>query len=96
MIAFGALTLIGSLANADARPHRSYGGRTETYVSGYRYGQPVYTQRIFVGYDRYGYPCYEYRVISPPRPIYRGDHCDTGYYGSPRRSGTSVTFTYRR
>lgn len=101
-IALGALALVGTASQADARPcgGRGYNIPANTiYVSGYRHGRPVYTEKIFIGYDCHGYPRFTYRTVySPPRrhvepcrPAYTAYRHDP--YG---RSGATVSFTFRR
>lgn len=79
-IAVSAFAFIGTAVNADARPYGGHGYHapaTTTYVSGYRHGRPVYTQKIFAGYDCNGRPIFRYRTVAAPS---RGRaHCDTGY-----------------
>jgi hypothetical protein len=98
-IALSVFTLLGTAGNAEARPcvGRGYGAPANTiYVSGYRYGRPVYTEKIFIGYDCYGRPRFTYRQVyapvrnyAPPcRPAYSGYH--------HRHSGTSFSITFRR
>lgn len=108
-IAVSAFAFLGTAVESDARPQ--YGGyghqsqSSQVYVSGYRHGRPVYTQKVFVGYDRRHRPVYQYRTVSAPSRGYGGyhgghhDQCNTGYnnnYGGYRSSGSSVSFTFRR
>ena len=68
-IAIGVFTFAGTAVQSEARPHGGYGYNTPSssvYVSGYRHGRPVYTQKYFVGYDRCGTPRYSYRTVSAP------------------------------
>jgi hypothetical protein len=117
-IAIGAFAFVGTANNAEARPYWERGQSSPsstTYVSGYRHGQPIYTERIFVGYDHCGNPRYTYRTISTPsRGGYGGDRCDSrsggygghgnrnsgnsrsSYYNNGGRSGSSVSFSFRR
>ena len=111
-IAVSAFAFFGTAVESDARPHRGgYGHQSQSsqvYVSGYRHGRPVYTQKIFVGYDHCNRPVYQYRTVSAPSRRHGGQHghCDTGYsrggyssyngYGGRRSSGSSVSFTFRR
>lgn len=106
-IAIGAFAFAGTATQADARP---YGGggyhapQTTVYVSGYRHGRPVYTEKYFVGYDRHGHPRFAYRTVAVPVRHHYPQHCDTGYsrygnhydrgYYDRRRSGTSVSFSF--
>ncbi len=103
-IAIGAFAFIGTAVESDARPNRGgYGNQapaSQIYVSGYRHGRPVYTQKVFVGYDRFRRPVYQYRTVSAPRRGHqRGyDNCNAGYnprYDGRRSSGSSVSFTFR-
>lgn len=111
-IALSAFALVGTTTNADARPHggRGYSTPANTvYVSGYRHGRPVYTEKIFVGYDCHGRPRFTYRQVYAParqysqpcRPAYSTCQ-NNGYHGGgyPQnhhaRSGSSVSFTFRR
>jgi hypothetical protein len=81
------------------------------YVSGYHHGRPIYTQKYFIGYDSCGRPRFGYRTVSAPVRHYQQPHCDTrysghsynqgysqrsGYYDDRRRSGASVSFSFRR
>jgi len=111
-IAVSAFAFIGTAVDAEARP---YGGRgydrsaSYTYVSGYRHGRPVYTQRYIAGYDCHGHPIYRYRTVVSSGGNHRS-HCDNGYrrgysrsnynnynrYDDRRRSGTRVSFSYCR
>ena len=82
-IAIGAFTFAGTAVNADARPPSGHGYHTPSstvYVSGYRHGRPVYTQKYFVGYDHCGTPRYAYRTVSAPSRGY-SQRCDTRYSG---------------
>ena len=66
-IAIGAFALVGTAINTEARPCGGDGYRTPAntiYVSGYRYGRPVYTEKIFVGYDCHGHPRFTYRQVN--------------------------------
>jgi len=110
-IAIGAFTFAGTAINADARHYgdRGYNVPASTvYVSGYRYGRPVYTERYFVGYDQCGNPRFAYRTVSPPARHYQ-ERCETrhsdygyyrgydrGYYDNRRSSGTRVSFSFGR
>ncbi len=65
-IAIGAFALVGTATNTKASPHCGQGYNTPAntiYVSGYRHGRPVYTEKIFVGYDCYGRPRFTYRQV---------------------------------
>ena len=111
-IAIGAFAFVGTATTSEARPYggRGYSAPASTiYVSGYRYGRPVYTEKYFIGYDCYGRPKFAYRTVSaphrggygghcapePPRHGYHGQH--GGYQGGHHgRSGSSVSFTFRR
>ncbi len=111
-IAIGAFALVGTATNTEARP---YGGNgysipaNTIYVSGYRYGRPVYTEKIFVGYDCHGHPRFTYRQVYAParqytqscRPTHSSYHNsayhNAGYSQNHHgRSGGSVSFTFRR
>lgn len=112
IIAVSAFTFIGSAVDSEARPHRGDRGyhqsSSHVYVSGYRHGRPVYTQRYIAGYDCYGRPIYRYRTVAAPHRGYRDRHCDSGYsdrrhhrgysrhYDNRRSSGTRVSFSYSR
>jgi|688.fasta_scaffold115989_2 hypothetical protein len=111
-ITLSAFTLLGTATITDARP---YGGRgystpaNTIYVSGYRHGRPVYTEKIFIGYDCHGHPRFTYRQVYAParqysqpcRPSY-GSYHNNGYHhggysqNHHGRSGGSVSFTFRR
>lgn len=118
-IAIGAFAFVGTAATSEARPN---GGRgysapaSSVYVSGYRHGRPVYTEKYFIGYDRYGRANFGYRTVSAPRRHYTAPcpppryvapcppprysrHSHHGYHGRHNyhgRSGSSVSFTFRR
>ena len=108
-IALSALALLGTATIADANPcgGRGYSTPANTvYVSGYRHGRPVYTEKIFVGYDCHGQPRFTYRQVYAParqysqpcRPSYSG-YKNNGYHNSGYRqsySGGSISFTFRR
>jgi hypothetical protein len=110
-IAIGAFAFAGTAIHADARPYgdRGYNAPQSTvYVSGYRYGRPVYTEKYFIGYDRCGNPRFAYRTVSAPGRHHQ-QHCDTRYsgygdshsynrgnYDNRRRSGTGVSFSFSR
>ncbi|MGJ8644654.1 MAG: hypothetical protein ACSHX9_14690 [Luteolibacter sp.] len=111
-IAITAFAFVGTSVNADAQSR--HGGYSQpsstTYVSGYRHGRPVYTQKYFIGYDRCGTPRWGYRTVSAPSYQNRGSSCDSrsssrgysnrGYsnrgYDSRRSSGASVNFRFGR
>jgi hypothetical protein len=114
-IAIGVFTFAGTANHADARPNggRGYNVPASTvYVSGYRYGRPVYTEKYFVGYDHCGRPRFAYRTVSAPSRGY-APRCDdrhsgygnsyshgsynSGYYYDERRSsGARVSFSFSR
>lgn len=111
-IALSAFALLGTATIVDANPYGRRGCNTPTntvYVSGYRHGSPIYTEKIFVGYDCHGHPRFTYRQVyapvrsyTPPcRPAY-GSYPHQGYnhsgygQGYHGRSGTSMSFTFRR
>ena len=103
ILATSVLAFAGTTLTADARPHHGNGYRgpaTVTYVSGYRHGQPIYTQKVFVGYDCYGNPRYSYRTVSVPRQQYRRTSYAPNYgytsYSSQRSNGYSNYGNYRR
>ncbi len=124
-IALSVFAIVGAATNADARPCGGNGYSTPAntiYVSGYRHGQPIYTEKVFVGYDCHGYPRFIYRAVYTPvrqysqpcRPAYtsynngsynNGSYNNGGYnnggynrsYNSYNsRSGSSISFTFRR
>lgn len=103
-IVIGLFAFVGTAATSEARPCGGRGYHTPAntiYVSGYRYGRPVYTEKIFVGYDCHGRPRFTYRTVCAPRRQYAppcpprqyGDHGHHGYQG---HSGSSLSFTFRR
>ena len=112
ILATGVLAFAGTTLTADARPHHGNGYRGPapvTYVSGYRYGRPIYTQKVFVGYDSCGNARYSYRTVSAPRQQYRRTSYTQTYrsprysnyrsnsysnYGNYRRSGSGVRVQY--
>jgi len=111
-IALCAFALLGTATIVEANPYGRRGCNTPTntiYVSGYRHGSPIYTEKIFVGYDCHGHPRFTYRQVYAPaqqysqpcRPSYSSYHhqgynhsgYNQGYHG---RSSTSMSFTFRR
>ena len=109
-IAIGAFAFLGAATNTEARPYRGHGYNAPAstiYVSGYRHGRPIYTEKYFVGHDRYGHPRFAYRTVSSPRRHYIAPcpppryvapcppprHSGSVYHG---HSGSSVSFTFRR
>jgi hypothetical protein len=68
-IAISAFTFIGSSV-ADARPHRH---SSHVYISSYKScGSPVYKERYFVGYDRWGNEIWKTRLVRQSyRPVVR-------------------------
>lgn len=96
-IAVAALTFVGTSVNADAQyRHGGYNQpASKVYISGYRHGRPIYTQKYFIRYDRYGTPRWGYRTVSAPSYQNRGG-VRSGYstrvynnsgYGGHRSSG---------
>ena len=70
---------LGATTPAEAGIFGHKKARVEIWVSGYApCGDPIYVQRVFVGYDRYGDPVFETRVL----PIVH--HC---YRPAPYRDG---------
>jgi hypothetical protein len=59
------------------------------YISSYRHGRPIFTERHFVGWDRFGRPLFAYRTVAMPRHY---THARRAYYAPPR--GTSVSFNF--
>ena len=58
--ALTTLAWFETATNAEARPRE----RSRVYLSGYSsFGALIYVERYMVGYDRYGYPIWEKRVI---------------------------------
>jgi hypothetical protein len=108
-IAIGAFAFVGTAVQADARPYGGHGydvPPSTIYVSGYRHGRPIYTQKYFIGYDSCGRPRFGYRMVSTPSrgySEYGGSHCDNrrptqygGRYDSRSGPGASVSFSFRR
>lgn len=109
-IALFAFALVGTATNANANPYggRGYNAPANTiYVSGYRHGRPVYTEKVFVGYDCHGYPRFIYRAVyapvrqySQPCPpsytSYNNGGYNRSYNSYSSRSGSSISFTFRR
>ncbi len=106
-IAIGAFALVGTATNTEARPYGGNGCRTSAntiYVSGYRHGRPVYTEKIFVGYDCHGRPRFTYRTVyapvrhyAPPcRPAYSSHHGGNYHQSHYGNSGATISFTFRR
>ena len=106
-IAIGAFALVGTATNTEARPYGGNGCRTSAntiYVSGYRHGRPVYTEKIFVGYDCHGRPRFTYRTVyasvrkyAPQCPLaYSTNHGGAHYQSHHSNSGATISFTFRR
>lgn len=113
-IAITSFTFVCTSINADARPHRDashhgYNGHysrgydqpaSKIYISGYRHGRPVYTQKYFVGYDRCGTPRWGYREVSSPNYRHRAKNGATPFrnvsHGRFRSAGVNVDFRYGR
>lgn len=112
LILTGGLAFFGATVDVEARPHHGYHAPASTvYVSGYRHGRPIYTEKYVVGHDRWGRPIFRYRTITPaghsyrvPRhhnycpPAYsRGYHRNAYYHNRGHySSGTRVTFSFSR
>jgi hypothetical protein len=109
LIAAGAFAFIGTATEAEARHYESQGynnAQSTVYVSGYHHGRPIYTQRYFVGHDRYGRPVFRYRTVSAPHyrshqsycaPSYRNTSYSRHHYDNRRHhSGTRVSFSFSR
>lgn len=79
-LATGAMVLLGTTPNAEAR-HSHHGGRT--FVSSYnRCGCPVYATRYVAFHNRWGQPVWRTRYI----PV--NHRCHRGYgYHPPRNYG---------
>lgn len=100
-IAVSAFAFIGTAVNADARPYHGGHGynapASTTYVSGYRHGRPVYTQKYYVGRDCNGRPIFRYRTVVAPSRGYNNGHCNTGYNrGGYRGYNRSSHTSYNR
>lgn len=92
MIAVGAFAFIGTAVESDARPRGGHGynvPQSTIYVSGYRYGRAIYTEKYFVGHDCYGRPVFRYRTVAAPRQNY----CAPSHHGYGR-SHRGVSFSY--
>jgi hypothetical protein len=103
--AIAALGLLGAAPSAEARSYHKHSG-SHVYISGHRScGTPIYKERYFIGYDRYGHPMWRYRVVAapvryypPPRRHYHPPAvCPPPYYhhGSPYRSGVVISGSFR-
>jgi hypothetical protein len=95
IIAVGVFGFIGTTVDADARPRCGNGysaPQSTIYVSGYRHGRAVYTEKYFVGYDCWGRPVFRYRTVVAPQ---HNQNCRPTHY-APRGSYGSVTHGYRR
>lgn len=94
IIAVGVFGFIGTAVDADARPRCGSGysaPQSTIYVSGYRHGRAVYTEKYFVGYDRWGHPVFRYRTVAAPR----NQHCGPTHY-APRGNQGRVSYSFRR
>ena len=81
-LAIAAFTFVGTSVNAEARDGRGYSQQSsKTYVSGYRHGRPIYTQKYVTGRDRYGNVRWGYRTVSS------SNYRSSGRSSSYRRSG---------
>jgi hypothetical protein len=110
LITASAFMFLGTTLETEARPHHGYQAPSSTvYVSGYRYGRPIYTEKYLVGYDHCGRPVYKYRTFQPRVSHAAPSHsqCQPAYpsrysssqYRNPRggySSGTRVTFSFGR
>lgn len=110
-IVISAFAFLGTAATSEARPYegRGYHAPANTiYVSGYRHGRPVYTEKYFIGHDCYGRPRFAHRTVHTPRGHYSSP-CPPPRYVAPcppprysdhhgyhGHSGSSVSFTFRR
>lgn len=103
LIAAGAITFLGTAPETEARPHHGYHAPASTiYISGYRHGRPVYTEKYLVGYDRWGRPVFKYRTVKS-KHVYaapRHDHCEPAYpvrhHKSRYNPAPRVTITFGR
>lgn len=108
-IAITAFTFVGTSIQAEAGGgyrKASYTQPSSTiYISGYRHGRPVYTQKYFIGYDRCGTPRWGYRTVSAPSHNQRGNSFGGGHndrrhgnhgYDNRRSSGSGVHFRFGR
>lgn len=97
------LMTVGMVAQADARPRHHQ--QTVIYVSGYQScGTPIYTEKRFCGYNRWGRPIWDYRVLRPGEyrngygrraSVYRGNgygYRDQGCSPHRARYGNRVIF----
>lgn len=108
ILSAAALAFTGMSTTAEARPCDRQGFRgpaTVTYVSGYRNGRPIYTQKTFVGYDRWGNARFSYHTVRGHRKHHRKQkysrrYRDQGYghhrYNDRRDSGLRISYTYSR
>ncbi|MES2980803.1 MAG: hypothetical protein V4727_00700 [Verrucomicrobiota bacterium] len=101
LIAASALTFLGTSVETEARPHNGYHAPASTvYVSGYRQGRPVYTEKYLVGYDRWGRPIFKYRTVQARRGYASPSHhhCPPAYpsyyHSGHHSSGSRVTISF--
>lgn len=72
---------LGTTTPAEAGVHGHRRIHTTVWVGGYiPCGVPVCTERVFIGYGRYGYPVYQTRVLPVVRHFHRHAPC-YGWYG---------------
>lgn len=103
-IAVTVFAFVGTTTTSEARPHGGHGYNqpaSKVYVSGYRYGRPVYTQKYFIGYDRCGTPRWGYRTVAAPSHRscgnnYSNQRYQSRSYDNRRSSGGSVSFRFGR
>lgn len=103
LIAASALTFLGTTVETEARPHQGYHAPASTvYISGYRHGRPVYTEKYCVGHDRWGRPIFKYRTLTSRggHAASRHNHCQPAYPSHHSRShyssGPRVTISFGR
>ena len=98
-LGIAALALVGTAPKAEA-----HGYRSTVYISGYRScGTPIYKERYFIGYDRWGRPVWGTRIVRRDyRPVVRTRYVapcppPVRYYPAPHYGGGfSVQATFRR
>jgi hypothetical protein len=103
LIAASAFAFLGTTVESEARPHHGYHKPASTvFISGYRHGRPVYTEKYFVGYDRWGRPVFNYRTVKAKHvykaPRYHAHQpvCRPHYNSGHHASGPRVTISFGR
>lgn len=96
-LAVSAFAFITTTSQAEAGHGR--GGynsppQNQIYVSGYRHGRPVYTEKYFVGWDDCGRPRFAYRTVVGHGGHRGGHHYDRGYDRGYQRDCDAPRYGY--